>query len=282
MFEKERKRMWNGKQREVPLREVEREREGRSRKNQKRRRRRRKRKGRREDRGKSTRLERWFRVKSEARNTRVVVTWNNAAKRRRASKKARAKARGGDLGEGEKLELPRAIGKKKKKLRKARHERRVKKKEWKRREKKEEERAQRKERQVELTGENVKSYRKSRKEEKGGRRGKKGGKKRRRRVLGNTRKRNSVSMSAGMGGYKSVRQRGTDYAARKVLWRAIKKVKKRMGRGKSLPRVHVRREGSGKGSQSVKKTRRRWGVRSISDRTREAHNGCKGKKQRRR
>lgn len=95
------------------------------------------------------------------------------------------------------------------------------------------------------------------------------------------RKRKSVVKSAGNRGYKSIRHRGTDYAARKVVGRARKKCTERV---KGKVGVHVRREGTGKGSKARRQrvSKNKMKVRSVSDRTREAHNGCKGKKARRR
>lgn len=97
--------------------------------------------------------------------------------------------------------------------------------------------------------------------------------------------RQNVVRSAGNRGYKSVRHRGTDYAARKVVGRARKLCKRsRKQEMAGKVGVHLRREGTGKGSKArrkrVKEHKRK--LRSVSDKTREAHNGCKGKKARRR
>lgn len=94
-------------------------------------------------------------------------------------------------------------------------------------------------------------------------------------------RRQNVVKSAGDRGYKNMRHRGTDYAARKVVGRARKQCKRKV---KGKVGVHVRREGTGKGSKARRKrvTQKNRKLRSVSDRTREAHNGCKGKKARRR
>lgn len=131
------------------------------------------------------------------------------------------------------------------------------------------------------------------KKSKGVRRGKKRGRKEREsgvaqpEAKGGAVIRQNVVKSAGNRGYKSVRHRGTDYAARKVVGRArklCKRARKRERPGKDRRGVHLRREGTGKGSKArrkrVKEHKRK--LMSVSDRTREAHNGCKGKKARRR
>jgi ribosomal protein S11 len=110
-----------------------------------------------------------------------------------------------------------------------------------------------------------------------------GGKKRNRRVIAPRRVMRSIGGTAGMRGFQSVRQRGTDNAARKLMWRRRKVVKDRGRKGKNKKlRMHVRREGRWKGSKAARKTRKRCKVRSVTDRTRQAHNGCHGKKRRRR
>lgn len=132
--------------------------------------------------------------------------------------------------------------------------------------------------------------------------------------------RKSVVKSAGSRGYKNVRHRGTDYAARKVLrkvrqsWKGVEQKQSQIlglptkamnGKGRVNKKVdsstlrrskqrrrvgamgvgfHVRREGAGKGSKARMKVfaEQKRKCRSVSDRTREEHNGCKGKKARRR
>lgn len=250
--------MWNEKERKGKERkgQVKEQRQRVKRKKRKRKRRRRKRKGRRNRRG--GRKERWCRVSSEATNTKVVRTW------------AERKESGDSLASGvskqskpviSMLNRPGVASKK----------------------------GVRKPVVSGASGVSGVSAASSEASKKGvkkaGARSIRPERRKARKTQGNgktrARKRKSVVKSAGNRGYKSIRHRGTDYAARKVVGRARKKC---AGRVKGKVGVHVRREGTGKGSKARRKrvSMHKMKLRSVSDRTREAHNGCKGKKARRR
>jgi ribosomal protein S11 len=236
--------MWNEKERKGKERkgQVKEQRQRVKRKKRKRKRRRRKRKGRRNRRG--GRQERWCRVSSEATNTKVVRTW---AEKKESGEGAGRKGRNGKKGVVGKAGVRKPV-------------------------------ISMLNRPVGSKGVGSKGVGR-----KGGVRRKSAREKRGSYGSGNgrARKRKSVVKSAGNRGYKSIRHRGTDYAARKVVGRARKKCTSRV---KGKVGVHVRREGTGKGSKARRKrvSINKMKLRSVSDRTREAHNGCKGKKARRR
>jgi ribosomal protein S11 len=237
--------MWNEKERKGKerKREVKEQRKREKRKKRKRKRRRRKRKGRRNRRG--ARPERWCRVSSEATNTKVVRTWAEKKVSRVGLGRKGKSLRRGEVGEKRAGRSLRRVGRKEGVVRSKKPMERMRK----------------------------------------GRKGRKGKETRERKEKEGrdrtARKRKSVVKSAGNRGYKSIRHRGTDYAARKVVGRARKKCTERV---KGKVGVHVRREGTGKGSKARRQrvSKNKMKVRSVSDRTREAHNGCKGKKARRR
>lgn len=282
--------MWNEKERKGKERkgQVKEQRQRVKRKKRKRKRRRRKRKGRRNRRG--GRKERWCRVSSEATNTKVVRTWaetkesGDGAGRKVSSGKKAVARKGGVSVESKQgvrkggvrkpvismLNRPVVSG-----ARKA----------------VESKKGMSMQKRPVGSVESKKGVRKpvvsvaSKKgvKKEGARSIRERRKARKTRGSGKTRarKRKSVVKSAGNRGYKSIRHRGTDYAARKVVGRARKKS---TGRVKGKVGVHVRREGTGKGSKARRKrvSMHKMKLRSVSDRTREAHNGCKGKKARRR
>lgn len=96
---------------------------------------------------------------------------------------------------------------------------------------------------------------------------------------------NETNQSAGGLG---TRHRGTDYSARRILRRGrglrrtdVRRGEKRNRRRKKgyIPFVCVQRDGKGKGSRGRKKRVRELSrkVRTVGNKSREPHNGCRGK-----
>lgn len=85
--------------------------------------------------------------------------------------------------------------------------------------------------------------------------------------------------TGGNRGYKNT-QRGSVHAAEELRNRVVKECKEKKRIDKE---VHVYREGIGRGRSMVVEERRKGGrkVRSVSDATKQAHNGCRRKKVRR-
>lgn len=86
------------------------------------------------------------------------------------------------------------------------------------------------------------------------------------------------------------RHRGTDYSARRIMRRGIglmrtdrrrgvKRNRKRRRKQANAPYLCVQRDGKGKGSRGRKKRVRELSrkVRTVGNRSREPHNGCRGK-----
>jgi ribosomal protein S11 len=233
--------MWNTKKRRVPQQEVGLKRNGRRRRKRRKRRRRKKRKGRRCSRAGQEGRQRWCRVHSEATNRKIEFTWHAGRKRRRVLDERREGRRSRREMQKKARENPRSRG-------------------TERREKK---------RQNRRVWPMVKIGSASR-----------GSRKKNGYILG--RGTQSYGATAGSRGYQSVRQHRTDQASRKLIWGRRTNRKKRVGREKQAkPALHVRREGRWKGAKAALKTRKNCWVRSVTDRTREAHNGCHGKKRRR-
>ena len=207
-----------------------------------RRRTRRKRKNRRE--GREEKKVRWCRVRSERTNTKVVRSWNPENRSRKGGEAKRS-----DVGKN-KTQQVKELSREKK-------------------------RPKAKQKVVERKG-SEKPAGQGKKNGKGVRRKEKVAKEETRTKV--TRK--TMVKTAGSRGYKGIRHRGTDYAAKKLRGRVLEKGKSRQG----LEGIHIRREGKGKGGKARKQRLVKTGrnVRSRSDTTREAHNGCKGKKARRR
>lgn len=91
----------------------------------------------------------------------------------------------------------------------------------------------------------------------------------------------SASKTAGERGYKNAK-RGTVYAAQETAAYMVKtygsEMKVRDGKG-----IHVRRRGMGQGRAGAlgELEKGTWNIRSVSDATKDPHNGCRRKKQRR-
>lgn len=92
--------------------------------------------------------------------------------------------------------------------------------------------------------------------------------------------------TAGMRGFQNTK-RGSAYAAQEVRAAAAKAYAEKTGKGgespEGKPGVHVRRRGMGRGRVNARTELKKAGLEilTVSDATKDPHNGCRRKKKRR-